>query len=213
MILALGGSHGDFLHQCCNFMLHNTKIDVNALGRITPTSVLKQNGNFYYDGEKIPITESKLEKMSLSTVELSHVWQEEFIKWPSKFYYVHIEESHVTTVGKMYLDKICEQDEKIALKTLTSHFPADVKARIDQFSFDEYFKGMVSRAQKKFERQPSISKIQMTDLYSYESLVKVLKMMDCFDHEKTKSLADIHNKWIKNNKTYVDEIQQMYHNK
>ena len=213
MILALGGSHGDFLHQCCNFMLHNTKIDVNALGRITPTSVLKQNGNFYYDGEKIPITESKLEKMSLSTVELSHVWQEEFIKWPSKFYYVHIEESHVATVGKMYLDKICEQDEKIALKTLTSHFPADVKARIDQFSFDEYFKGMVSRAQKKFERQPSISKIQMTDLYSYESLVKVLKMMDCFDHEKIKSLADIHNKWIKNNKTYVDEIQQMYHNK
>lgn len=212
IILAQGGSHGDFLHRCCDLMLHDNKIKINDAGRVMPTSVLKYN-HFYHAGKKIPITEEKLKKLNLSTVELSHVWHEEFIDWPSKFHYIHIEEECIPVVIKMFLSKICNNDEKIAMEQFLSFFPLDVKARINNVSFQIFCKNMMLRIQKKFQKQPSISKIRITDLYSFDSLVKTLTMMNCFDHKKSKILEQIHSEWTEKNKSYIDEIHYISSNK
>ena len=41
VILARGGTHGDFLHQCCTLMNNNSTVSINDKGKVQNPSKLK----------------------------------------------------------------------------------------------------------------------------------------------------------------------------
>ena len=74
LILAQGGTHGDFLYPCCHLMADNKKGIVNGHGADIENSKFKRNNlQTYYKGIKNVSTFNNMQ-----SIEVCHIWQEEF---------------------------------------------------------------------------------------------------------------------------------------
>jgi len=214
IILAPGGAHGDFLTEVCRLMVHNTKVNMNLDGKVYGTSVLK--GNIFFKNDRYTsISREQLEKLNLKTVELSHVWYDTFIDWPSKFFYISVDKKYIPIVSKMDLEKNHKGNKQAAVNNYLNFLPNDLKKNLSKKKIEwfDFSKSVITRAEKKYIKQPQISAIKITDLYDLEKLQEQLIKMNCYDVKKQDILKQVHCKWLKNNEKYIAEIFKIDNNK
>ena len=207
MLLAIGGTHGDFLLNCCKLMAQGSKFDTNNLGQTLSSSVYK-NQHFMVKGNRSPVDYRSLAKET-PLVELSHVWYEEYKTWNTQFYYIEYDDALLPTIKEMWIKKTCGSNIDIALEHYREAFSDSISKKINRKNFDEIFAVLSKRNKELFRKQPGIKPIDMLKLYEYSSLVDVLKNMEVYDINHEKNLQEIHSKWRHNNLDYIEQIKSI----
>jgi hypothetical protein len=207
MILASGGTHGDFLYHCCELMLSGSDFRINEKGQTVSSSFYK-NQYFYYNGKRIPV-DYKNNSNDVPYVELSHVWYDDFISWSSQFYFINYDDSLIPVIRDMFIKKACNSNVEIALETYRERWKDDVAKKFHKENFDEVFTVMCKRDKKLFKRQPGIIPIEMVKLYDYSSLVDILKNMGVFNSNHKNKLHELHSEWKLKNLDNIAQIQSI----
>ena len=206
VILARGGTHGDFLHQCCTLMNNNSTVSINDKGKVQNPSKLKML-KIYNNRIKENIADKDIE--NLKDIEFSHVWYDDFINWPSKFYYITYPDVLYPMTKKMYIEKACSNDKDVALQGLKDALTDPFVDRIKLTEFDKVYDLLTKTAIRKYKNQPGITPISMTDFYEYEKLVEVLIFMGVYNEQRSKELQHVYNDWTYKNQKYINEIKQI----
>lgn len=203
ILLAAGGTHGDFLHSCGLLMLEKIDFTVNTSGRVINnlSSFKKNNLNTFLDGVKKPSTVEPS-----FAIELCHIWQEEFKHYKEKFFYIDYTEEQINVIKKMYLEKIHKNNLDTAKRDLVRYLPTKLKVKINKKNFDKVLTLSYKTTIKKYKQQPGIIPIKITDLYNFDSLVLILKNMGILNVDKLKDLKIFHSKWKTKNKQYIKEM-------
>jgi hypothetical protein len=209
IILAQGGTHGDFLYESCQLMILNNnninnKIDNN--GRVLESSIFKRNNfTLYKKGQK---KESMLNYLNnAQEIEICHIWFEEFINWPSKFYYIDFDDTLIESIKKMYFEKACNNDINIAIENYKKYLPDSITKKITHDNFDKIITMSYKSIKKKYQKQPNIKAINMVNLYSLDTLINILKDMKIYNREKLSFLEIFHKDWIKKNHKWINIIK------
>ena len=203
MILALGGTHGDFLLNCCRLMadgLSPRAIEQN--GRAESPSTFKHQ-RFYIKGKKIDL---RYDPSNVPTVEMGHTWYEDYLHWDSRFFYIQYEDYMIPIIRKMWLEKCWNSNLKLAINDLSKALPDELSKKINKKNFNEVFFVMYKSALSKCKKQPNITRIKMTELYHYDSLTKVLDRMGIFKKKYEKTLKEYYMEWRSKNIMYIEEI-------
>ena len=208
IILAQGGTHGDFLYESCQLMILNNNINnkINNNGRVLESSIFKRkNLTLYKKGQK---KDSMLNYLNnAQEIEICHVWFEEFINWPSKFYYIDFDDTLIESIKKMYLEKVCNNDINIAVEKYKKYLPNSIAKKITHDNFDKIITMSYKSIKKKYQRQPNIEAINMVNLYSLDTLIDILKDMKIYNREKLPFLEIFHKDWIKKNNKWINSIK------
>lgn len=209
IILAQGGTHGDFLYQSCQIITStedSTKI--NDKGKVNESSIFKRkNLNVFEKGEKKNTMLNHLD--DARPIEICHVWYKEFIDWPSKFYYIDFDDSLIEIIKKMYFEKVCNNDKDIAIEYYKKYLPDSIARKINHSNFDEIFNMSYKSIKKKYKKQPDIKAINMIDLYSLPRLIDILKDMTIYDEKKFLSLKIFHSEWIERNDKWIKQVKKL----
>ena len=208
IILAQGGTHGDFLYESCQLMILNNNINnkINNNGRVLESSIFKRkNLTLYKKGQK---KDSMLNYLNnAQEIEICHVWFEEFINWPSKFYYIDFDDTLIESIKKMYLEKVFNNDINIAVEKYKKYLPNSIAKKITHDNFDKIITMSYKSIKKKYQRQPNIEAINMVNLYSLDTLIDILKDMKIYNREKLPFLEIFHKDWIKKNNKWINSIK------
>ena len=202
IILAQGGTHGDFLYSCGLLMLNNTPTDIDQTGRALGRSDFLQDNMYNFEGG----VDKKITYTFDTDIEVCHVWHEEFLKFTSKFYYIEFQEQHIPVIKKMFLAKVCKNNIDVAMESRIKFLPPALANKINKKNFDRYWTSSLKTAIKNYKKQPYVNKINMIDLYNFEKLCGILTNMGIFNVSKTNSLKSMHETWIQKNSQYIKEI-------
>jgi len=210
IILAQGGTHGDFLHNFCKIMIYdqnsNKENKITSNGRVLESSIFKRkNLKLYEKGQKKELLLNAL--TDAQQIEICHIWYEEFINWPSKFYYINFDDTLIEIIKKMYLEKICNNDKNIATEYYKKYLPDSIAKKITHDNFDEIFTMSYKSIKKKYQKQPNIKAINMVDLYSLDKLIDILKDMEIYNPQKLEQLETFHAEWIGKNHKWINIIK------
>ena len=204
IILAQGGTHGDFLYSCGLLMLEGKTTPINDKGRVEGRSKFLQDNMHNFVGGV-----HRGNKYNFNTdIDLCHIWHEEFIKFSSKFYYINFDYKHIPIIKKMFLAKVCKNDIQTAIDSKTQFLPRSVASKINKTNFDQYWTISLKTAIEKYKQQPNITKIDMIDMYDLTKLQNVLSHMGIFNEDKSSELETMHQTWIEKNSQYIKEILQ-----
>lgn len=202
VILAQGGTHGDFLYSCCRLMLVDERQFVSASGRVQEHSIFKrQNLKSYNKGEKIPIDYNTEEEVSVC-----HIWQKEFLSWPSKFYYIEFSNEQIPIIKQMFLDKVCNQDINFAIDLTKKYFPDSLAKKVNLKNFDRIWTLLYKNSLRKYKLQSGAMAVNITDLYDIKKIIEILKTMEIYDKSKYQFLTHFHDSWLSSNKKHIDAL-------
>lgn len=208
IILAQGGTHGDFLYNSCKLMTSNNEScdNINDEGRIIESSIFKRkNFELYQKGQKKESMVSHLNDAEL--IEICHIWYKEFINWPSKFYYINFDDSLIDIIKQMYLEKVCNNDTNKAIENYKKYLPDSISKKITLDNFNKIITMSYKSIKRKYRLQPNIKEINMLDLYSLDKLIDILKDMTIYNEKKLLSLKKLHNNWLKKNSKWINQLK------
>lgn len=209
IILAQGGTHGDFLYQSCQIITsdkNNNNIDPN--GRVRESSIFKrQNFNVFENGQ---MTESISNHLNdAQPIEVCHVWHREFMDWPSKFYYITYDDSLIEIILKMYYEKVHKNDQDRAMEAYKRYLPDGMAKKINHDNFDQIINTSYKTTMKKYKEQPNAKAINMVDLYSLHRLTDILKDMGIYNEKNLSSLEKFHSEWLVRNDKWIKQIEKI----
>ncbi len=209
IILAQGGTHGDFLYQSCQIITsdkNNNNIDPN--GRVRESSIFKrQNFNVFENGQ---MTESISNHLNdAQPIEVCHVWHREFMDWPSKFYYITYDDSLIEIILKMYYEKVHKNDQDRAMEAYKRYLPDGMAKKINHGNFDQIINTSYKTTMKKYKEQPNAKAINMVDLYSLHRLTDILKDMGIYNEKNLSSLEKFHSEWLVRNDKWIKQIEKI----
>jgi len=210
IILAQGGTHGDFLYNFCQITSSaenfNKENKITSNGRVLESSIFKRkNLKLYKKGQKKELLLDEL--IGTQQIEICHIWYEEFINWPSKFYYINFDDNLIEIIKKMYLEKACNNNKNIAIKNYKKYLPDSIAKKITHDNFDKIITMSYKSIKKKYQRQPNIKAINMVDLYSLDKLIDILKDMEIYNPQKLAPLEIFHTEWIEKNHKWINIIK------
>ena len=209
IILAQGGTHGDFLYQSCRIITsyeNANKIDNN--GSVIESSIFKRkNFNVFKNGQKIDTMLNYLHEAQ--PIEVCHIWYDEFIDWPSKFYYITYDDSMIEIISKMYYEKVYNNDKTLAMKAYKKYLPDSIAKKINHDNFDQIINTSYKTTRKKYKQQPNAKAINMVDLYSLHKLTDILKDMGIYNEKNLPSLKTFHSEWIMRNDKWIKQIEKI----
>lgn len=205
--MAQGGTHGDFLYKSCQIMISDEKENkINSNGKVVEDSIFKKkNIQFYEKGIKKKIGKDNFS--DACQIEMCHVWYEEFMKWPCRFYYIDFDDSLIEIIKKMYLEKVCNNDTSIAIKNYIRYLPDNIAKKINLNNFDKIITNSYKSIRKKYQKQPDAKSINMTDLYSLDKVIDILKDMEIYNDKKLELLGIFHKDWIEKNNKWINIIK------
>ena len=207
MLLAIGGTHGDFLLNCCKLMLQGSKFETTNQGSTVSSSVYK-NQHFMVGGKRVAVDYSHLTNQT-PLVELSHMWYEEYKTWNTQFYFIEFNDTLIPKIKEMWINKVCGSNIDVALESYKKAWSDSISKNFSRENFDEIFAVLSKRTKKLFMKQPGIISIDMVKLYDYSSLVDVLKSMGIYNADHEHDLQEIHGKWRHNNLDNIEQIKSI----
>ncbi len=206
IILAIGGSHGDFLMNSCKIMQgEKIKKNITKVGQSKFSSKFKIKTRLAFKKGK----KHDLQHIEANDIELSHVWYDEFQTYPSKFFYIGFSKKILPVIMKMYLTKICNNNLQKAVDNFKYYTTDRLSKKINTHNISKILPIVWSNAQKKYQHQKNIEKIEMTDLYDYYKFLKVLKKLDVYKKSNEKQLKEYHTEWQQKNYMYINEIKAL----
>ena len=144
-----------------------------------------------------------------SNIEMCHIWQEEFKKLPGKFYYINYNEEQIDIIKKMYLEKVFYNNLDHAIKNIKKYLPKDLEKKIKKDNINQILTIFYKNSIKKYRKQPGIVSIEISHLYDFNKLVKILKNMDLFDADNVENLKKFHAEWTEKNIKYLEEMLKL----
>lgn len=205
ILLAVGGSHGDFLFSCCKLMLNQYISVANDAGRISAPSEWKElTLKCFKEGKKIfnvPIP--------TNSIEMSHTWYKEFKEMPCKFYYIDYEHNQINILKKMWIDKNYTsrgKNKEDICKDMRECLENNLAKKINKNNIDKFLTNYYKNQLKKFKQQPGIIAIKITNLYKFESLVNTLKKMGFWNDSNVEQLKKHYKGWFQKNINYIEEV-------
>jgi hypothetical protein len=206
IILAVGGSHGDFLLQSCKIMTNekNINTDIDHNGRTEWTSHFKNSMNMsYYKGKKNFI---KTEPNNLNRIELSHVYYDEFNEWPTKFFYIDFSKEHLNIILDMFIKKVCNDDIDKFLFYIKNHISEELFRKINKENYKEIMRILWWNAVQKYKKLKNIERIDILSFYEFENICKILKKLKVYNEKYLKIYEKFYQKWYKNNENFIQNI-------
>ena len=209
IILAQGGTHGDFLYQSCKIITSNKDSNIiDDNGRVIESSIFKrQNFHMYANGQKMGRMSDHLN--DAQPIEVCHIWDQEFIDWPSKFYYITYDDSFIEIILKMYYEKIHKNDKNLAMEMYKKYLPDSIAEKINHNNFDQVINTSYKTIRKKYEQQPNAKAIKMVDLYSLHKLTEILKDMEIYNEKNFSVLEKFHSEWVLRNDKWIKQIKKI----
>jgi hypothetical protein len=209
IILAQGGTHGDFLYQSCKIITSDADAnEIDSNGRVIESSIFKRkNLNVFGNGQKMDTMSNYLHEAQ--PIEVCHVWYEEFIDWPSKFYYINYDDSLLEIIKKMYFEKVHNNDKTLAMIWYKKHLPDSVARKINHDNLDKVINSSYRNAQKKYKKQPNAKAINIVDLYSIDKLISIMKDMEIYQEKNLSSLKTFHSEWLLQNDKWIKQIEKI----
>ena len=201
LILAQGGTHGDFLYSCCHLMAYNKKGIVNGHGAVIVNPDKRNNLQTYYKGIKNVSTFNNMQ-----SIEVCHIWQEEFKTLSANFYYIHYNDQQIDIIKKMFLEKVFKNNIELAIENKKKYLPDALAKKITKDNIDKILTVSYKNTIKKYRQQSNIKAINITDLYNFDSLVAILKDMNIYNPTKSNELKEFHNEWMDKNMKYITEM-------
>ena len=193
VILAQGGSHGDFLTQCLKI----------AEGEQTP--IVTESGEV--------VSFSKFKSFKTPSIPkekfwLSHIWHKVMSTWPSKFFYIHIEPENIPITIEMYVAKVFNGDKDKFLNYWRKEYAPEISRHITKENFYEVYSRLYTVAQERFKS--NAEPIAMTDLYDYNKLVEFLQKQNVYNSKNASKLTAFYNDWYSKNTNYINKITNKY---
>lgn len=207
IILAIGGSHGDFLLRSCEIMNHGKSkdADVDSKGRADYMSDFKMQTTLqtFQKGKK---QELKI-NYKTNNIELSHIYYEEFQNFPSKFYYVNFDKKHLDIVLDMCIEKVCNNDVTKAINYLQHYLIDALAKKINKENYRKIAKVLFWNAIQKYKKLKDIESINMLSFYKFNDMIKILKKLNVYNRTHLSVYQDFYQKWYSNNKKFIDQLQ------
>ena len=199
VILAQGGTHGDFLHRCCKVMIEGTLPNVKPSGKIGETSGFKRyNYESYHAGQK-----KNIEYTGNEEFVVGHIWHEEYLDWPSKFYFIDFLDEHIDTIIQMLLEKQYDNDMDALMKPIIDKLPVDLAKKINKANYEQTLITSYKTSRRKFALQTNATRILMTDLYEFNKVVDIMKHMEIYNSSYQNILKEFHTNWVHNNGKFI----------
>jgi hypothetical protein len=209
VILAVGGSHGDFLINSCRIMQgEEIKNNITKVGQSKFLSEFKIKTQFRFQKGK----KQDLQLNEVNDIELSHIWYDEFQNYPSKFFYIAFSKEILPVIIKMYLTKVCSNNLQKAVDYFKYYTTDGLSKKINTHTISKILPIIWWNTQKKYQQQKNIEGIQITDLYDYDKFLKLLKRLDVYKKNNEKQLKEYHTKWQQKNFIYINEIKALSKN-
>ena len=184
----------------------NKENKITSNGRVLESSIFKRkNLKLYEKGQKKELLLDEL--IDTQQIEICHIWYEEFINWPSKFYYIDFDDALIEIIKKMYLEKSCNDNKNIATENYKKYLPTSVAKKITNNNFDEIITMSYKSLKKKYQKQPNIKAINIVDLYSLDKVIDILKDMEIYNPQKIEQLEIFHAEWIEKNNKWINIIK------
>lgn len=206
VILARGGTHGDFLYQACQIMTNSKEVKkIKDNGMVKESSQFKKhNSRLYRKGKFTDLMANCLDHAR--PIEVCHTWFEEFKNWPSNFYYIDYDDHHIPIILEMFLEKVFNNDLSLVLEEHFQSIPDALAKKIHRGNVEKILTMSYKTEKNKYKKQPNIKAIQMKDLYDYKKLVGVLKQMSIYDVKYLAELQNFHSLWIERNDKWIQRI-------
>ena len=197
VIFALGGTHGDFLYACGQIMQGKQPKKVDKHGRvIARPKLLEQNWHKNFGGCD--------EYTDLDKVENSHIWQDEFINWPSNFYYIGFTDKQLPVIQKMFIDKVCNGSLEVGVEKFNRSASEYVKKKTNKSNMQKILDIHYKKTLQQYKKQPGVQEIKIMDLYTFDTLKDVLINIGIYDKKYEADLLKFHENWIGKNKHYIN---------
>ena len=199
VILAQGGTHGDFLYSCCQIMQGKSPNKVDKQGRvIAKPELLVQNW------EKQFGTNYKKQYADLDKVEIAHIWKDEFINWPSKFFYIRFTDKQLPVIKKMFIAKVCNGSIDTAIKKFNRSANDYINKKVNKNNMLKVLDIHYKKSLQQYKKQPGIQEIKIMDLYNRDSLNDVLFEIGIFNKKYVADLEKFHTNWLDKNKHFIN---------
>lgn len=206
IILAIGGTHGDFLLQSCEIMTSGEiiKLNVEHSGRVNWESRFKKNMNAsFHKGKKIFIdTESNY----FNKIELSHVYYDEFNNWSSKFFYIDFSKEVIDTILDMYIQKVCNNNIDKTLFYLKEYIADNLCKKINKQNYREVMRTLWWNAIQKYKKIKNIQKIDIVSFYTFEKMCKILIELKVYNELHCEIYEKFYQEWHKKNEKFIQNI-------
>ena len=206
IILFNGGSHGDFLKASCEQMLFGKVIKINSVGQALVTSKFKNDAmNMWREGKK-----TSFKKSNYDHIEVSHVWYSEFEPFPSKFYYINYSKKINSTLFDILIKKPFKNNITNAIKYYKNKmkfFPKNFNKHVTSKNFIQMLEIIQLKNLEKFKKVPNIQKIDITELYEYDSMIKLLKRMNCYNAKNEIMYQRYYYHWKERNSKFIEKIK------
>lgn len=206
IILAVGGSHGDFLLQSCEIMTNakNININIDYAGRTMWTSNFKNKMNmFCYKGKKKFV---KTELNNINKIELSHVYYDEFNRWPTNFFFIDFSKEYLDIVLDMFIKKVCNGNINVVLSYLKNYISDDLSRKINKENYREIMRILWWNSLQKYKKLKNIERINMLSFYEFENTCEILKKLKVYNEKYLENYKNFHRKWYKNNQKFIQNI-------
>ena len=194
------GTHGNFLKTF--WQLHNNI-------KIKP---INDKGESFTDMDWWYNLENHKVLDNAEDFEILHIWHEYMTKWPSKFYYIDFKENIVPEIMVMLEHKhqLLSRPER-AMEDLKKIMGDKLVEKIfKEKNYKTILQNLYYRSKEKFTNQPGIEKIDITELYNFDSFVNLLKKLNIYN---VKNQAVIKSRWLQfyeKNKEFIVKIQNKY---
>jgi hypothetical protein len=109
----------------------------------------------------------------------------------------------------MYLEKVFYNNLDHAIKNIKKYLPKDLEKKIKKDNINQILTIFYKNSIKKYRKQPGIVSIEISHLYDFNKLVKILKNMDLFDADNVENLKKFHAEWTEKNIKYLEEMLKL----
>ena len=205
VILAQGGSHGDFLSELLKISNGQKGAEISESGQVLSGSMIKVMNKKAFTKPGLPADlPTDLQDKNKEKYVMCHVWHEHMSDWPSDFYYIHMQPDQISTVITMLIDKVFNGNVEAFLNHWKKEYPEKVSRYITTKTYLDIYTKLYLNLQKKFKT--NAKKIQMTDLYDYDKVLKFLHDACDWNGQNLTKINAFYNNWFSKNTKYIKKI-------